>query len=264
MELTEIRQLIIAGNVEGALRHLHDIVPADTQNKVELLWTQFNELRQQNLLGSGVGKEDLQRIIYALQSVVSDIESRGLSGLASRRAQAMCQLELDLAKGYAMLSKIRKKTLVDKFLLWMQEYHDPIFREIIRQEAGFGRAPNLPMLLHQVNFAAFIKVYQLKSRPEDALQYFVQKNAECERFFSGWIEYRSRQTQFEEAFEKEIVRTEQQHQKLLQAGLLGGLAGTLAVELLQRGMDGIASHFNSGLLPPDPLPDLDMDDDDDD
>lgn len=260
MELSNIRTHIIQGNFAEAYSELDVTAPADKRNEVQLLWAQYNMWQRENLLTSGAKPEERNRILYATLAVLSEIESRSATGMAIHRVRALRNVEMDIAKGYARLAEIRKKNIIDLFLMWMIQYHQPILAEIMRQEDAFGRSPHLAMLLQRVGLSQFIQTHQLKSNPDDALHYFLKKNSEKERFFSGWIEYHSRQEKFETAYEQEIERCKSQHNKLLKAGLIGGVLGALGVEVFTRNMDKIIVHQDSGIDPPMEL-DIDSDDD---
>lgn len=265
MELSNIRNLLIHGNVPQAFSDLSAIAPSGIRNDVQLLWSQYNEWHRQNLLTPDTRPEERNRILYATLAFVSDIEAEGTTGMTAQRARNLREVELDLAEGYARLAKIRKKNIIDLFLMWMVQQHPTILSEIMRQEEAFGRAPNLAMLLRKVDLEQFIQAYRLKSKPEDALHYLLKQNGEVERFFSGYFEYRNRQEKFETAYEIEIVRCEKRHSHLLRAGLIGGLIGVLGVEVFSRNMGNIAEHEDKGLEPPSiQVSEENGDDDDDD
>lgn len=267
MALPLIRSLIIQGNFPQAFGELDTIAPSDKRNEVQLLWTQYNEWHRENLLITGAKPEERNRILYATLAVVSELEERGTTGVAAHRARALRDVETDLAQGYARLAQIRKKNIIDLFLMWMIEQQQPILAEIMRQEDAFGRSPHLAMLLQRADIAKFIQVHRLKSTPENALHYFLKQNGETERFFSGWFEYRSRQEKFESAFEVEILRCENRHVELLKVGLIGGILGALSMEVFSRNMGNIIDHQERGLEPPlalDQDANAHHDDDDDD
>jgi len=264
MELSLIRTHIIQGNFAQAFGELDATAPPDKRNEVQLLWTQYNEWQRENLLITGAKPEERNRILYAALAVISEIEERGVTGLPAHRARALRDVEMDLVLGYSRLAQIRKKNIIDLFLMWMIQQHQPTLAEIMRQEDAFGRSPHLAMLLQRVDLAQFIQAHRLKSRPEDALHYFLKQNGETERFFSCWFEYRSRQEKFEAAYEIEIERCETRHSQLLKAGLIGGIFGALGVELFSRNMDNIAAHQDNGLGLPSATSHGDENDDDDD
>ncbi|MBK9335153.1 MAG: hypothetical protein IPM98_00655 [Lewinellaceae bacterium] len=261
MDLSGIRTRIVQGNLAQAFGDLDVIAPVDKRNEVQLLWAQYNEWHRQDLLVGGAKPEERNRILYGTLAIISELEERGATGVAAHRARALRDVELDLAQGYARLAQIRKKNVIDLFLMWMIEHHQPVLAEIMRQEDAFGRSPHLPMLLQRVDLAQFIRKNKLNSRPEDALQYLLAKNGETQHFFSGWFEYRDRQEKFEHAYEFEIERCEKRHGRLLKAGLIGGIMGALGVEVFSRNMDNIAAHQDQGLEPPQVFDSSDDDDD---
>jgi hypothetical protein len=268
MEFSHIRSHIIQGNFAQAFGELDATAPPDKRNEVQLLWARYNEWQRENLLITGAKPEERNRILYATLAVVSEIEERGVTGMAAHRVRALRDVEMDLTQGYARLAQIRKKNIIDLFLMWMIQQHQPILAEIMQQEDTFGRSPHLAMLLQRVDLVQFIQTHRLKSMPDDALHYFLKQNSETERFFSGWFEYRSRQEKFEAAYEIEIERCKTRHGQLLKAGLIGGIFGALGLELFSRNMGNIAAHQDNGLDPPlatsqgDDNDDNDNDDDD--
>ncbi|MEN2284455.1 hypothetical protein AAGF08_20085 [Algoriphagus sp. SE2] len=264
MEYNQIRDLIIKNKIEEGLQILLDNVENDIQNDIILLTSQFHNWEKNHRLNLGAPIEERNRIIYAILSIITQIEKESKNGLEAKRLNSLQEVESDLALGYEKLVSLKSNGAIDLFMIWLTNRYPKIFQKLLDEEKNNGKASSLFTELSNLNLDQFASEYNLNATTQSIHDYILEKGNSIPMFFTGWIEYSDYKERFAVDLNKEIDKYKQRHQNLLKTGIIGAIIGASTFSVFERSIDKVIDLYESGSADEANLNHTDDDDDDDD
>lgn len=258
----ELRKQILSGDLEKTFNLLEEIAPLRTVDDILLIHFQYNEWKKHNPFPPYSDKNERNRIVYALLTLISENEIEKDPRKQANTLKTMHVCELELAKRYEVMVQLEKDTMVDLFLLWFQQHYPTLFDQIILVAKRKRQLIDFESIFQVVDLKEFIKQNSRKiaiivndpdfNLPTSYLSSFLLDKLNGSDFLLGWLEYREQKNLDTASQSNAIKQLLKRHQTLI-IGLAGGILGALAYQFFQNLLEDLDFHDDA---------DDDADDDD--
>lgn len=229
----QVRQEIIAGNIKNAFETLAPIIEPNVSNEYTLLRYQFNDWSSRERLGENKDKIERNRIVYALLSLVSEIETQKSLG---NKTTEIGKYESALKNGYEKLQKLQESNDLDSLMEWIYLSHKKEFDSILSMERQ-GTRLEIISVLESISYKYFVKEYKSNLSPESIESFIITNARNDSSLFTDWLEFKIRKIQMEKQLLSSINKIERSYKSILVNigySVVGGILATGIYEWLDN------------------------------
>ncbi|MEM7656119.1 MAG: hypothetical protein AAF399_08325 [Bacteroidota bacterium] len=240
-----IRKLIAHNKMTEAFRQLQAELPEAFLAEGQALQAQFHQWEKAHRLNLGPAQGERNRITYATLLLVSRAYKATQAGNLSRKDEGLLQLESQVVMGLEKSAVLRQNNFLDLFLLWMDQQHTARFQAIVLAELHQDYQ-RFAQTLQTLPLASFLHQHQLEVSEEETRAYLLHKQRETPNLLTHWQAYQQYRSRYANDLDRGVQICQKRHQRLLGAGIIGGVLGALGTTVLTRGLDEVVAFHEGG------------------